>query len=163
VEVVDFSHIQSIPFRGWKKRGITKDVSAKYGVHTLLDENMEMLERYYPSTQDGKIVGYKKRSAGKQFTSIGSVKATNELFGQAVFQSGQKYLVVTTGEEDAMSFAEVLRNNEFWTPCVSVTCGDGSIIKQFKANFNYINSFEKVILAFDNDESGQRYLEQAAR
>lgn len=163
VEVVDFSHIQSIPFRGWKKRGITKDVSAKYGVHTLLDENMEMLERYYPSTQDGKIVGYKKRSAGKQFTSIGSAKATNELFGQAVFQSGQKYLVVTTGEEDAMSFAEVLRNNEFWTPCVSVTCGDGSIIKQFKANFNYINSFEKVILAFDNDESGQRYLEQAAR
>jgi twinkle protein len=163
VEVVDFSHIQSIPFRGWKKRGITKDVSAKYGVHTVLDENLEMIERYYPSTQDGKIVGYKKRSAGKQFTSIGSVKATNELFGQAVFQSGQKYLIVTTGEEDAMSFAEVLRNGEFWTPCVSVTCGDGSIIKQFKANFNYINSFEKVILAFDNDESGQRYLEQAAR
>ena len=49
------------------------------------------------------------------------------------------------------------------TPCVSVTAGDGSIIKQFKANFEYIQSFSKVILAFDNDESGQRYVEEAAR
>lgn len=163
LEVVDFSDIQSLPFRGWKKRGITKDVSAKYGVHTLLDEKMEMLERYYPSTQDGKVVGYKKRSAGKNFIGIGNNKATNELFGQSVFQSGQKYLVITTGEEDAMSFAEVLRNGEYWTACVSVNSGDTSIIKQFKANFNYINSHEKVILAFDNDEPGQKYLEEAAR
>lgn len=160
---VDFSEIQSIPMRGWKTRGITKDVSEKYGVHTLLDENKEVIDRYYPSTLDGKIVGYKKRSQGKEFTGIGSTKATNELFGQSVFESGQKYLVITTGEEDAMSFAEVLRNNEYWTPCVSVTCGDGSIIKQFKANFNYINSFTKVILAFDNDESGQKHVEEAAR
>lgn len=159
----DLLAIQSIPFRGWKRRGITKDTSAKYGVHTVLDESMDILERYYPSTQDGKIVGYKKRTKGKEFSGIGNTKATNELFGQSVFQSGQKYLVITTGEEDAMSFAEVLKSGDYWTPCVSVTCGDGSIIKQFKANFNYINSFDKVILAFDNDEPGQRYIEEAAR
>ena len=167
-ETTDFSSIQSIPFRGWKERGITRITSKKYGVHTEIEGETTVISRYYPITQDsGKIVGYKRRTCPKQFVGIGNTKATNELFGQAVFEAGQKYLVVTTGEEDAMAFAEVLRStengNDFWTPCVSVTAGDGSIIKQFKANFEYIQSFSKVILAFDNDESGQRYVEEAAR
>jgi len=164
---VDFSDIQKIPFRGWKDRGITKITSAKYGVHTEVEGDNKVISRYYPSTRSGKIVGYKKRLIPKTFACIGNVKAINELFGQSVFEPGQKYLVITTGEEDAMSFAEVLRTNnngnEYWTPCVSVTCGDGSIIKQLKANFEYVNSFDKVVLAFDNDESAQRYVEQAAR
>lgn len=167
VEVTDFSWIQSIPFRGWKERGITKVTSAKYGVHTEVEGETSVTSRFYPSTQSGKIVGYKKRTLPKTFNGFGNTKATNELFGQAVFEKGQKYLVITTGEEDAMSFAEVLRSNnngtEYWTPCISVTCGDGSIIKQFKVNYEYINSFEKIILAFDNDEPGQKYLEEAAR
>lgn len=166
-ENVDFSTIESIPFRGWKERGIGQPVSAKFGVHTEIENEFDVISRYYPSTVDGKTVGFKKRIIPKDFVGIGSTKATNELFGQSVFEAGQKYLVITTGEEDAMSFAQVLYSKkdgvEYWTPCVSVTCGDGSIIKQFKANFEYINSFDKVILAFDNDDSAQRYVEEAAR
>lgn len=162
-EEVDFTDIQAIPYRGWKDRGISSITSEKYGVHTEIENKYDVLARYYPITADGEIVGYKKRTTPKTFIGIGNTKATNELFGQSVFNKGQKYLIVTTGEEDAMAFAEALRSNEFWTPCVSVTAGDGSIIKQFKANYEYINSFEKVILAFDNDEPGQKYLEEAAR
>lgn len=164
---VDFSSIESIKCRGWKERGITRFTSEKYGVHTELDEENNVVSRYYPVTSNGKVVGYKKRTLPKTFIGIGNTKASNELFGQSVFESGQKYLVVTTGEEDAMAFAEVLRNTsggvEYWTPCVSITAGDGSIIKQFKANYEYLASFSKVVLAFDNDEPGQRYLEEAAR
>lgn len=171
-EVVDFTDIEKIQFRGWKDRNISRLVSAKYGVRTEIKGNDEATSRHYPSTLDGKIVGYKKRIIPKDFTAIGSVKATNELFGQSVFEAGQKFLVITTGEEDAMAFAQALYSEStdkdgnkvaYWTPAVSVTCGDGSIIKQFKANFDYINSFDKVVLAFDNDESGQRYIEEAAR
>ena len=166
-EITDFSFIEELPMRGWKDRGVYKNVSAKYCVRTELDDDDEPVARYYPSTQAGKIVGYKKRLIPKTFTGIGNTKATNELFGQSVFEAGQKYLVVTTGEEDALSFAQALYSKqgeaEYWTPCVSVTCGDGSIIKQFKANYEYINSFSKVVLAFDNDESGQRYVKEAAR
>lgn len=164
---VDFSSIESIKCRGWKERGITRFTSEKYGVHTELDEENNVVSRYYPVTSNSKIVGYKKRTLPKTFIGIGNTKASNELFGQSVFESGQKYLVVTTGEEDAMAFAEVLRNTsggvEYWTPCVSITAGDGSIVKQFKANYEYLASFSKVVLAFDNDEPGQRYLEEAAR
>lgn len=166
-EVVDFSSIEAIPFRGWKERGIGQPVSTKYGVHTEVKNDFDVLARYYPSTSDGKVVGFKKRLTPKEFIGIGSTKATNELFGQSVFEAGQKYLVVTTGEEDALAFAQTLYskkdNTEYWTPVVSVTCGDGSIIKQFKANYEYINSFDKVVLAFDNDESAQKYVEEAAR
>lgn len=166
-EVVDFSSIEAIPFRGWKERGIGQPVSTKYGVHTEVKNDFDVLARYYPSTSDGKVVGFKKRLTPKEFIGIGSTKATNELFGQSVFEAGQKYLVVTTGEEDALAFAQTLYskkdNTEYWTPVVSVTCGDGSIIKQFKANYEYINSFDKVVLAFDNDDSAQKYVEEAAR
>lgn len=167
-EVVDFTTIQAIPFRGWKERGIGQPVSTKYGVHTEIENGFDVVSRYYPSTSDGKVVGFKKRIAPtKDFVGIGSTKATNELFGQSVFEAGQKYLVITTGEEDALAFAQALYSKkdgaEYWTPAVSVTCGDGSIIKQFKANFEYINSFSKVILAFDQDESAQKYVEEAAR
>lgn len=166
-EVVDFSSIESIPFRGWKERGIGQPVSVKYGVHTEVKNDFDVVARYYPSTSDGKIVGFKKRITPKEFVGIGSTKATNELFGQSVFEAGQKYLVVTTGEEDTLAFAQALYskkdNTEYWTPVVSVTCGDGSIIKQFKANFEYINSFDKVVLAFDGDDSAQKYVEEAAR
>lgn len=167
-EVIDFSTIENIPFRGWKERGIGQPVSAKYGVHTEIQNEFDVISRYYPSTVDGKVVGFKKRlNPNKDFVGIGSTKATNELFGQSVFEAGQKYLVVTTGEEDALAFAQCLYdkkgNVEYWTPVVSVTCGDGSIIKQFKANFEYINSHSKVVLAFDGDESGQKYVEEAAR
>jgi len=166
-EPVDFSSIEALDCRGWKDRGITSIVSAKYGVRTELENKYDVVSRHYPITADGKIVGYKKRTTPKTFIGIGNTKATNEFFGQSAFPSSNKYLVVTTGEEDAMSFAEVLRsgkdNTEYWTPCVSVTAGDGSIIKQFKANYEYLCSHEKIILAFDNDEPGQRYMEEAAR
>lgn len=164
---LDFSSIEKIDYRGWKERGITKFTSAKYGVHTELNEEGEVVSRYYPVTSAGKIVGYKKRAIPKTFIGIGNTKATNELFGQSVFESGQKYLVVTTGEEDAMAVSEVLRSTsngvEYWTPCISITAGDGSIIKQFKANYEYLASFSKIVLMFDNDEPGQRYVEEAAR
>ena len=166
-EQVDFSQIESIPFRGWKARNVTRVTSAKYGVRTELEDEDNVIARYYPITNSGKVVGYKKRTLPKEFIGIGNTKSVNEMFGQSVFEAGQKYLVITTGEEDAMAFAEVLRSKigdtEYWTPCISVTAGDGSIIKQFKANFEYIQSFSKVVLAFDADESGQRYLEEAAR
>jgi twinkle protein len=167
-EPVDFSAIEAIECRGWKDRGITSIVSKKYGVRTEVEGKYEVLTRYYPYTADGVVVGYKKRTAStKSFIGIGNTKCTNEFFGQVAFTGKQKYIVVTTGEEDAMAFAEVLRSGkdstEYWTPCVSVTAGDGSILKQFKANYEYLCSHDKVILAFDNDEPGQRYMEEAAR
>lgn len=155
-------------FRGFPAKRITKTVSEKFGVFSKVNENHEPLSRFYPEYNNGELVGYHERILPKDFTKHGNGKVTNELFGQHVFESGQRFLVITTGQEDAMAVAQVLRyekddGTEFWTPCVSVTNGDGSIIKQLKANFQYINSFEKVIFMFDQDESAQKYVDAACR
>ena len=43
-EVVDFSNIEQLEFRGWKDRGITNIVTAKYGVHTQLkDKSLSLI------------------------------------------------------------------------------------------------------------------------
>lgn len=163
----ELDYIQSLECRGWKERKIAKKVNEKYGVRSEFDEDGEITARYYPISRESRVVGYKKRTLPKEFKGIGNTKASNELFGQSVWESGQKYLCLTTGEDDCLALAQTLNTikdgREYWTPVVSVTAGDGSIIKQIKSQFEYINSFEKVILFFDMDESGQRYVEEAAR
>ena len=151
--------------RGWRERKIGLEVCEKFGVKSDMDGE-ECVARYYPSYDEhDKLVGYKKRTVrdGKGFVGIGNTKSVNQFFGQRVFPAGQKYLVLTTGEEDALAWAQALHKGEFWTPVVSVTCGDGSLIKQVKANFEYINSFERVVLAFDADDAAQKYVDQVAR
>lgn len=164
----DFSDIEELPCRGWKKRFITKTVSEKYGVRTKLAEGTsDVIARYYPVTKNSQIVGYKKREAPKSFMGIGNTKVNNDLFGQHAFEKGGKYVVLVTGEEDAMALAQVLKKDTgeqtFWTPVVSLTGGDGSAIAQVKANYEFINSFEKVILMFDADDSAQAQVEPVAR
>ena len=164
----DLEEIKQLSCVGWKARKLKTPVNKLYGVRSSFDpETGEVDARFYPVTNDDQIVGFKKRGLPKSFGGIGNTKANNQLFGQSVFNKGGKFLVITTGEEDALAVAQTLHRikdgNEYWTPVVSITAGDGSILKQMKANFEYINSFEKVVLMFDQDESGQKHVEDAAK
>lgn len=167
----DKEFIESLECRGWPERKLNKVVNEKYGVRSEYrgeGRNMEILARYYPiHNREGDVVGYKKRTIPKDFIGIGNTKVTNKLFGEEIWEAGGKYLCITTGEEDCLALAQTLHtvkgDAEYWTPVVSVTAGDGSIIKQMKASFEFINSFEKVILFFDMDDNAQQYVAEAAR
>lgn len=161
--MTDFSRIEELEIRGWRERRVKKETCEHYGVRTKMNSDDEVLARYYPISKDNKIVGYKCRKVPKDFVNFGYAKNDSELFGQRVCASDDKYLVITTGEEDALAFAQALHKDQYWTACVSVTNGDDSVIKQLKANYDYINSFEKVVLAFDNDKPGQKHVEAAAK
>lgn len=171
LEPEDKEFIEQLEFRGWPERKISKVTSEKFGVRSEYEgsgRDIEIKARYYPvHNQDDEIVGYKKRVIPKEFVGIGNTKVTNKLFGENVWEGGGKYLCITTGEEDAMALAQTLHNvkgdAEYWTAVVSVTSGDGSIIRQLKSSFEFINSFEKVILCFDQDDAAQKYVTEAAR
>jgi twinkle protein len=60
-------------------------------------------------------------------------------------------ITITEGEVDAMSVSKVQGNK--W-PVVSVPSGAKSAKKYIKKNLEYLESFEKVVLMFDNDEAG---------
>ena len=109
------------------------------------------IENYY---EDGKLVGQKLRDRDKNFAVIG--KVSKALFGKPVAPAGGKVLVITEGAIDALSYAEVRKN---W-PVVSIPNGAQSAKGAIAANLDYLESFEKVVLAFDNDEEGQKAIEE---
>ena len=67
------------------------------------------------------------------------------------WKGNQKMITITEGELDAMSVSKVQGNK--W-PVVSVPSGAKSAKKYIKKNLEYLESFEKVVLMFDNDEAG---------
>ncbi len=183
---------------GWAERKIPKVVSEFYGVRTKKikitgDEGNEKLKigyRFYPSTKSGEIVGYHvrdeevkaaknrgeklKNSDGKvkqPFFPIGDVRSDCELFGQSLFPSGSKYLVLASGEEDVQAIFTALNTEvkggkvvfkKYINPIVSVTVGE-SALKQIRNNYDYITSFENVVIMYDNDKAGKAGAEKIAK
>ena len=164
-EDLKFIHeeLPTYEIRGNRERRIKKSTYEKYGVHCVVGEDGEPTAYYFPNRKNNEIVGCTVRELPKNFYSIGDAKVTNDLFGQHLFPKGGKFLVITTGREDCMAMYQTLANGDYETPCVSVTNGDGGAVKQIKANYEWVVSFEKVILAFDGDEVGQEAVDKVSK
>lgn len=157
---------------GWRERKISKTTHSFYGVKTDLDDEGAVKMQYYPSTSAGKLVGFHVRNdrvkqlnkqakidgtpkvKGIPFFPIGICTTECELFGQSLFARGGRKLVITAGEVDAMAVYQTLKTDEYETPVISPTIGEGNAYKQVQHNLEYIMSFEKVIICFDNDDTG---------
>ena len=176
--------ILNLEIRGWKERRIPAVVSEFYNVRTKFDDEGNVSHRYYPSTQDGEIVGWhirndqvkQAKNRGEKvdkapFYAVGKVKSDCELFGQSKFTKGGKYIVLASGEEDAQAIFTAL-NVEFVgkdaflkkyiTPVVSTTVGEAAL-KQIKNNYDFITSYENVIIMYDNDKAGKEGAEKVAK
>jgi len=99
-----------------------------------------------------QVVAQHIRFPNKNFIWLGNMDEVN-LFGQHKWKPGGKMIVVTEGELDCMSVSMVQGNR--W-PTVSVPSGAQSAKKYIKKNLEYLESFEKVILMFDNDAAGNK-------
>ena len=176
--------ILNLEIRGWKERRIPAVVSEFYNVRTKFDDEGNVSHRYYPSTQDGELVGWHVRhdqvkqakNRGEKvdkppFFPIGKVKSDCELFGQSKFTKGGKYIVLASGEEDAQAIFTALNVEKkdgrmvlkkFITPVVSTTVGEAAL-KQIKNNYDFITSYENVIIMYDNDKAGKEGAEKVAK
>ncbi|MFK5974168.1 MAG: toprim domain-containing protein [Flavobacteriaceae bacterium] len=156
-ETVD--EVKEFPVRGFRERNIKKEVAGLYGVKVGYDEKdgQTIKFHYYPVTRKGKIVGYERRELeGKKFIAIGSVKNSDELFGQSNFPAGScKRIVITEGALDAMAVQQVYKDKKQEWAVVSVVNGAANAYKQIMSNLEYVNSFEEVVFLFDADEQGQ--------
>ena len=150
--------------RGMRERSITKTTCNRYGVRCEYDDGRDNITHYYfPATRDGELVGWKVRKLPKEFYSLGQAKSKDELFGQHLFNKGGKFLVITEGQEDALAMYQSLSSDKYETPVVSIQNGVGSAAAQIRANFEWVTSFEKVIIAFDNDSPGQGAVEDVVK
>ena len=151
--------MQSVTPRGTsgamiKDRRISSNITKKFGVTVSYDKGGKIDRHYYPyydSKDSNNLIGYKERTvATKEFQIIGTNKGAG-LFGQNANRSGGKYLTICEGELDALSVSEMFDGK--WQ-VVSLKNGANSAARDVKENLEYIESFDNVVLCFDQDQAG---------
>ena len=134
-------------------RKLRAETLEKYKVKAEKDAKGNIIKHHYPfHNKKGEMVGIKtRRVVDKKFFGSGDTTQANALFGQSLFRKGDKYVTLCEGELDAMAAYEILGSK--WA-CVSVTNG-ANCVDNIKANIDWLDSFETVVIAFDNDEAGR--------
>jgi twinkle protein len=129
------------------ERGITKATCEAYGVR------QSGTEHYYPYTDAaGKDIAHKIRVVtDKSFRSQGNIKDA-VLFGQAMWNKGGKFVTIVEGELDALAAYQMMGSKY---PVVSIKNGAASAVKDCQAQYEWLDSFDNIVLAFDSDDPGR--------
>ena len=142
-------------------RSIQLDTAKKYGVKSVINKEGHVLKHFYPYFNGSEEVAFKTRVVdSKGFLSSGPIQECG-LFGQQLCNdTGGKYLTLTEGECDAMAAYELL-GSKF--PALSIKGGAQSAEKDVKANIEFLERFDNIIIAFDSDKAGQEAAKKVAR
>lgn len=103
----------------------------------------------------GNLVAQKIRTASKEFTIIGDAKAM-KLWPQWRFKPGGKRLLICEGEIDLLCWQSL--GEDRW-PAVSVPNGAAGAKNAVAKSIDWVESFDEVVLCFDNDEAGKKATE----
>jgi len=130
------------------KRRITVETCARYGyLYGICKDQNVHIAQY---RRGGEIVAQHLRYPNKDFRWLGDSKDV-ELFGQHVCR-GNKRIVITEGEIDCLTISQVFNNK--WDVC-SIPSGSKSAKKSLKQHLEFLEGYEDVVLAFDDDEPGR--------
>lgn len=143
----------SIEYRALGSRKISEETCRKFGYGVAPGCQ---IANY--CDQRGRVVAQKVRKKGKAFTIAGDAK-TMGLWGQHLWREGGKRVIITEGEIDALTCAQVLGLK--W-PVVSLPNGAQSAKKSVAASLPWLSSFEEVVLCFDQDDAGRMAVEACA-
>jgi len=133
------------------KRRISEETCRKFRI--LRDGNTL---RFHYFGADGTLQGVKIKTKQKDFRYEGV--STDTLFGQHLFPTTGKLIVVTEGELDAASCYEVMGK---W-PYVSLPHGAASAKKDIQKQIPLFQGYQDIVLFFDNDEPGRKAADEAA-
>jgi twinkle protein len=174
-EIAYFNKLKVRSLEGRKIKGLAAKV---YNVHCGVDEKNQVERHYYPRYDNGVLTGAKCRTLPKDFTrgNIGKLFGNGDLFGmnttKEVVDSGVFYhtLVLTGGECDAMAAFQMIsesnaKNSSYagklahvWSPMKGEKA-----VEEFIHNKDHINKFSKILLAFDDDETGKELTKTVSR
>lgn len=140
-----------------RKRGISVETCARYGYlcGTYKGQNVHIAQY----RRDGEIVAQHLRYPDKTFAWLGDSKGV-ELFGQHLCKNiNGKRIVITEGEIDCLTISQVFGNK--WE-VVSIPSGAKSGRKALKQHLELLESFETIVLAFDDDEAGREAINECS-
>ena len=147
-------------FQDLTDRNIKKPTTIKYGVK--VNDRGEHIYPYYNGNQLVATKTRYKRTDGisKNFSVAGSFNDTG-LFGEQLFSKGGKYITLVEGECDAMATYEML-GSKGWA-VVSIKRGAASAVKDVKESLEFLESFDNIVICFDNDKAGKAASQKVAR
>jgi len=135
-----------------QNRNISQKVCEKYKIYRDGDKL-----RFYYHDESGIVKGAKVKTKNKQFSYEG--ESTGTFFGQHLFPSTGKRVVITEGELDAVSCYEAMSG---W-PMVSLPSGAAAARKAIQRNLEWLQGYEEIVLFFDNDDAGRKATEEACQ
>ena len=135
-----------------KDRCILKSTLERYG---CAHNSRGVLFPYHD--KDGDVVAIKRRCPGdsknKAMPWSGSPSKAR-LFGQHLFPPGSaKAITITEGEIDALSSYQ-MQGSKY--PVVSIRNGAQSAAEECKQQWEYLDSFDKIVISFDADKAGRQ-------
>ena len=147
-------------------RGISKETAMRFKVETLFDTNNQPYARAFNHFDpNGETILSQKI---KYFD--GKIKCTGNhqevtLFGYGLFSGNGKYITLTEGEEDTMAAYQMMKaaSPGFEPVVMSIPDGAQSAEKACKKVWEFINSFENIIICFDGDEPGKKAAERVSK
>ncbi len=150
-----FIHGDYKPFRGITAETLEK---YKYQVSETYSEDCDVhIAPYYDENKQLCAQHIRYEGNKKRMPFIGTNPDKMLMFGQNLFATGKKRLVICEGEIDALSVSQSFGNS--W-PVVGIAGAD-RVPKAMKANLEFIESFQEVVLFFDDDEAGRKATQEA--
>ena len=154
-EIVHNHMSQNVTLKGQAERLNKRNLSEKTcQFFRIFREGNTLRFPYF--TSDGVLKGCKIKNKQKIFTYEGI--STDTLFGQHLFPSTGKRIVVTEGELDAASCYEAMPG---W-PMVSLPHGAASAKKDCQKQIPLFQGYEEVVIFFDGDDAGREAAEKVA-
>lgn len=139
-------------------RGLSPDTLKHYGVLYEVDASGEPVSVVY-RTPNGRALH--RRLDSKDFRFSGEREAgLLSLFGSDKFPQGSaKAITISEGFNDALAAFQMLGSKY---PSVAVQSASSAKTECAQA-YDYLNSFDKIYLAFDNDAPGREAADKVAR
>lgn len=141
-----------------EKRGLSEETCRKFGYFTtrLNDGRKVQVTQYYD--RSGALVAQHIRDAKKNFFWIGDPREAL-LFGQGLWGSGGRKVIITEGEIDCLSVSQIQGNK--W-PVVSIKSGANGAAKDIRQALEWLETFSEVVFCFDQDEPGRKAAQECA-
>jgi twinkle protein len=148
--------IEDTSYNALKTRGLSKAICESFGVKSILNEQGIDEAHFYPvEDHKGKTHYCVREVSSKGFKWLSSEKPM-KFFGQNRAGSGGKMLIVTEGAADALAAHQMLEEQGKAYRVVSIINGASAACTDFKNNFEWVNGFDSILLAFDQDDPGQK-------
>lgn len=148
-----------VSYTALPKRKLTEE-TCRFWSYGVAEKNGKRVQCAQYLDNSRNVVAQKLRYPEKSFPWTGNRKSFKGLYGQWLWRDGGRMVVITEGELDAISVSQVQQHK--W-PVVSIPDGAGSETKSIKEALNWLESFDKVVLFFDNDEAGRGAADKAKK